>query len=81
MTKIPITLTTYASIDVQDDAVLDLDRGEAMYGVPFASEKALLEHLAINLIGLGLSLSNLDGWADLPDDAVTVKIDDIVSDD
>lgn len=73
----PITVTTYGSIEVNDHTVLDLSRGEPFYGKPFDDEQELFEHLGTNLIGGGLRLSQLDGWADLPDDAVTVKIDEV----
>ena len=78
MTKdMPVTVTIYGSIEVNDDAVLDLSRGQAIYGQPFDDERALLKHLGINLIAGFLRLSQLDGWADLPDDAVTVKVDEV----
>lgn len=80
MTEIPITLTTYGSLEIRDPDVLDLNRGESVYGDAFEDEDALLQHLAINLIGEGLSLSSLDGWADLPRDAVRVRVDDVEAD-
>ena len=80
MAEIPVELTTYASIRVNDSAVLDLTRGEPWAGHPFENEDELLEHLAVNLIARDLRLSQLDGWADLPDDAVEVRIDEIEAD-
>ncbi len=74
MIELPIVLTTYASLEIRDPAVLDLSRGEAMYGNAFEDEDALAEHLARNLIGGDLNLSSLDGWADLPDYAIHVRV-------
>lgn len=75
--EIPITLTTFASIKVIDPAVLDLNRGEYANGGPFDNEDDLLEYLAVNLIAGGLDLSQMDGWADLSNDAVIVQVGDI----
>lgn len=80
MTKIPVTLTTYATITVDNQDVLDLSRGEAWTGTPFGSEDDLLEHLTVNLAGQGHRLSQLDGWADCSDDDVTVHVDEIEAD-
>jgi hypothetical protein len=77
MSEVPITVTKYGSLKINDAAVLDLSRGEAFTGAPFESQEELLEHLGVNLIGGEHRLSLLDGWADLPDDAVTVRIDDV----
>lgn len=73
----PITVTIYGSIEVNDDAVLDLTRGEEYYGEPFDDEQELFRHLGLNLLVNDSRLSRLDGWADLPDNAVTVKIDEV----
>lgn len=79
--KIPITLTTYAWLEICDPDVMDLTRGEDAldaYEYTFEEhEDALLQHLAINLIGGGLPLSSLDGWNDLPNEAVRVCVDDV----
>ena len=75
--QVPVTLTSSVTITVSDRAVLDLTRGESFYGKPFEDVDELLQHLARNLIAQGLPLSSLDGWADLPDDAVTVSVGDV----
>ena len=75
--KVFADLTTNATLVINDSAVLDLDRGEAWLGKPFESRDALLEHLVVNLVGEGLRLSSLEGWADLPDSAVTVRTYDM----
>lgn len=74
VTEIPVTVEVLGSLTIHDPAALDLDRGESIIGEAFGSEDELLEHLAVNLIGAGHSLSSLDGWADLPDEAVTVRL-------
>jgi hypothetical protein len=75
--KVFAELTTHATLTINDPAALDLDRGEAWLGKPFESQEALLEHLVVNLVGEDLRLSCLDGWADLPDNAVTVRTFDM----
>jgi hypothetical protein len=74
--EVPITVTKYGSITINDEAVLELSRGEAFTGAPFETREELLEHLGLNLIGDEHRLSLLDGWADLSDEAVTVRVDD-----
>lgn len=75
--KVFADLTTNATLVINDPAVLDLDRGEAWIGKPFESQDDLLKHLVVNLVGQDLRLSCLDGWADLPDEAVTVRTYDM----
>jgi hypothetical protein len=75
--KVFADLTTNATLVINDPAVLDLDRGEACIGKPFENQDALLKHLAINLVGQDIPLRCLDGWADLPDNAVTVRTYDM----
>ena len=77
--EIPVTLLVSSSLMINDVAVLDLSRGEAIRGAPFEDQEELLRHLARNLVVRNYRLSQLDGWADLPDDAVTVGVDDIES--
>ena len=40
----------------------------------FDTEGEVLDHLAITLGCREMSLSRLDGWADLPDDAVAARV-------
>jgi hypothetical protein len=75
--KVYADLTTSATLTINDPRVLDLDRGESWCGKPFENQGALLSHLAVNLVGEQMRLSSLDGWADLPDDAVTVRTYDM----
>lgn len=75
-TEIPVTVEVLGSLTINDPEALDLSRGKTIIGAAFGSEDELLEHLAVNLIGVGHSLSGLDGWADLPDEAVTVRFGD-----
>lgn len=72
--KVWTDVTICASLAVNDPEVLNLTRGEAWLGRSFNDQNELLEHLAVNLIGEDLRLSQLDGWADLPDEAVTTKV-------
>lgn len=74
MSELPVTVTIYGSLEVKDESVLDLTRGEPYLGSPFDDEDHLLQHLAVNLIGAGHRLSQLDGFADLTDDAVRVQV-------
>lgn len=80
ISEIPLSVTIYASIKVLDPRVLELDRGEPVLGKSFENQDSLLEHLAINLVREHRSLSSLDGWADLPDDAVQVLTGHIEAD-
>lgn len=75
--KVDAEVTTHATLTINDPRVLDLDRGEAWCGKPFESQETLLRHLAINLVGEDLRLTSLDGWADLPEDAVTIRTYDM----
>lgn len=76
-TKVFAEVTTHAAITINDPSALDLDRGEAVICQPFENQDALLEHLAFNLVSNELRLSSIDGWADLPDNAVTVRTFDV----
>jgi hypothetical protein len=70
---IKASLDVATEITVNDPRVLELDRGVAFVGEPFRNVLDLAKHLAVNL-GMGdHTLSQLDGWADLPDTAVTVR--------
>jgi len=73
----PVVVEILGTIQVNDQQVLDLSRGEPFEGKPFGSKQELVEHLAINLVGQDMRLSQMDGWADLPDSAVTVSVGDI----
>lgn len=73
-----ITGTIQLSFDlgIGDDRVLDLDRGHSFYGRPFEDLVELGEHLALNLVVEGHSLSDVDGWRDLEDsDVVSIRPD------
>jgi hypothetical protein len=70
----PVAVEILGTIEVNDSAVLDLTRGEPLIGKSFGSEQELVEQLAINLVGQDMRLSQMDGWADLPDSAVTVSV-------
>ena len=84
MIRFPVIIQTNASIHVNgigDERVLDLSRGiQSAIGKKFDNRDELLKHLAFCLIVFDLELSQIDGWADLPDDAVSVDIEHIVVD-
>lgn len=72
--------TVRVEIDVQDRDVIERVTGPngdewraGMYDLH--TERQVLEHLAYNCVANGVgSASRLDGWADLPPEAATMRV-------
>lgn len=76
MKKKHVTLHISATVEY-DEAVVDPVRlGEIMTVSAARAENAAVAHItSLHLRGLGLS--DMDGWADLSDDALNVRVDDM----
>jgi hypothetical protein len=80
-TKLQASVAAEVTVDV---AINDYDgvvgrhvegRVEPMYS-DLTTEDAILRHLAYNAVANGVERANrLDGWADLADDAATMRVD------
>jgi hypothetical protein len=70
-----IEITGYAEIEIDDEVieVVNNEWREQFYNL--RSEAEIVEHVAYNLLVNKWQLSQLDGWADQPDDNATVTIE------
>lgn len=75
---------TYVTVEVADDCdAITRVTGEGgdewrSHYYNFATEQDVLEHFAYNAIANGVEDANrLDGWADLPDGAVTMLVTEV----
>ena len=70
--KFSVTLSKTVEIVVDDQVLRQGLRDDNPVLGKGASERDVVEHLAFNLVGNGLRLSQIDGYANMPDDAVKI---------
>jgi len=74
--RVVVHVTAIVELTINDPDAIDRcfteDWRAAMYR--FDREQEVIDHLAINLGRRDMRLSALDGWADLPDTAVTARV-------
>ena len=69
--EVTVTTTTLMTLD---ESVIEQGLADDGYIMKNPTLDDVVEHLAHNLIGTGLSLSQVDGYANCPDDSATVKV-------
>lgn len=64
-----VTLTMEMAVEVDDAVIAEaLDPSWKKVFYDFDTEEDVVKHLCVNLMGGGLGLSNLDGWANHEND-------------
>lgn len=75
MPRFLVTYTQYLTLELDQQAIDQVDDEWREHFYPLHTPEEIAGHIAPNLAS-GARLSQLDGWADLPDDLASVVGDD-----